>query len=84
LILALFLVGYSLGGGIPDGLFSSQVLKCGLVGVVSFVGLLGTARVCNVMVDVPLPEPLSPERQSLYEALKAIGLPAEGPRVQRG
>jgi hypothetical protein len=80
LILALFLVGYSLAGRIPDELLSGQVLRCGLVGLVAFVGLLGAARVCNVMADPPVPEKLlSPAQQSLYDALEAMGLPTDRP-----
>jgi hypothetical protein len=84
LILALFLIGYAVCGQIPDKLLGGQVLRCGLVGLVSFVGLLSAARVCHQMVDPPTREELTPAQQSLYEALESIGLPMDRPQTTRG
>ncbi len=83
LVLATLLLAFSLSGAVSEEILRGQARNCGVVGFISFVGLClvagarqGIATLPCQQADVPSP-PHSAARQSLYEALREIGLPTD-------
>ena len=91
LILAGFLIGFSLSGSIQNAMLRTQILNCGAVGLISFIGLHFVARRrAQVVVDRlreeeaeqmrQVAESLTNVRQSLRaRALELENPPAAGP-----
>jgi hypothetical protein len=81
LILAGFLIGFSLSGAIEDGLLRTQIFICGIVGMISFIGLDFVARRrAQVIADLLRDEEAEQMRQvaesltNVRESLRARAL----------
>ena len=63
LILAGFLIGFSLSGAIEDGLLRTQIFICGIVGMISFIGLDFVVPPRQVIADLLRDEEAEQMRQ---------------------
>src|SRR5436305_10723100 len=84
LILAGFLIGFSLAGAVEDDLLRVQILTCGVVGLIAFIGLHFVARRrAQVVADLLRDEETEQMRQvaesltSVRQSLRAKALELE-------
>ena len=72
LILAGFLIGFSLSGSIQDAMLRTQILNCGAVGLISFVGLHFVARRRAQVVADRLRQEKAEQMRQVAESLSNV------------
>ena len=71
-ILAGFLIGFSLSGSVQDGPLRTQILICGVVGLISFVGLHFVARRRAQVITDLLREEEAEQMRQVAESLTNV------------